>query len=169
VRRRHDQDGTSRPRGWFYEILLSYIQQPRRGGEHERKSLLPGPRGGSKIRRELWLRPCYRGIVHCQPFDTLGNHPRHFGMALRDLLRAVSVIVSPHRYLPKSCAQETGPRDLPIPWGWKRVKSSRRRPYQPITGRLPDISCALIGRRMTTRGEVPDFCARLVSVAKRPG
>ena|ERR1700749_2326020 len=33
-------------------------------------------------------------ILYCQPFDTLGNHPRHFGLAVCDLLRAVSVIIS---------------------------------------------------------------------------
>jgi hypothetical protein len=32
-------------------------------------------------------------ILHCQPFDTLGNHPRHFGLAVCDLLRAVPVVV----------------------------------------------------------------------------
>jgi hypothetical protein len=49
---------------------------------------------GSKIRRELWLRPCYRDILHCQPFDTLGNHPRHFRLAVCDLLRTISVITA---------------------------------------------------------------------------
>jgi len=42
----------------------------------------------------IWFGPCYRDILHCQPFDTLGNHPRHFGLAVRDLLRTVSVITA---------------------------------------------------------------------------
>jgi hypothetical protein len=47
-----------------------------------------------KIRRGLWVRSCNRDILHRQPFDTLGNHPRYFGLAICDLLRAGSVIVS---------------------------------------------------------------------------
>src|ERR1035438_7969399 len=33
-------------------------------------------------------------ILHCQSFDTLGNHRRHFGLAVCDLLRTVSVIIT---------------------------------------------------------------------------
>jgi hypothetical protein len=61
-------------------------------GEDERKSLLRGPRRGRKIQRRLWLGPRHRNILYRQPFDTLGNHPRHFGLVVCDLLRAVSVI-----------------------------------------------------------------------------
>ena len=48
---------------------------------------------GAKYGVSFGSRPCYRDILHCQPFDTLGNHPRHFGLAVRDLLRTVSVII----------------------------------------------------------------------------
>jgi hypothetical protein len=33
-------------------------------------------------------------ILQCQPFDTLANHPRYFGLAVCDLLRTVSVITA---------------------------------------------------------------------------
>src|ERR1700726_4536251 len=69
-------------------------QHDQGGGKHERKSLLRGSSRGSKIRRRLWLRPCHRNILYCQPFDTLGNHRRHFRLAVCDLLRAVSVIIN---------------------------------------------------------------------------
>src|SRR5258708_35039310 len=69
----------------------------KRGDEYERKSLLRCSSRGSKIWRGLWFRPCYRNILHRQPFDTLGNHPRHFGLAVCDLLRTVSVIISVRR------------------------------------------------------------------------
>jgi hypothetical protein len=62
-------------------------------GAHERKSILWGPRRGSEIRSGLWVRPCNFDILHCQPFDTLGNHSWYFGLAVCDLLRAVSVII----------------------------------------------------------------------------
>jgi hypothetical protein len=52
-----------------------------------------GPRRGSEIRSGLWVRPCNFDILHCQPFDTLGNHSWYFGLAVCDLLRAVSVII----------------------------------------------------------------------------
>jgi len=49
---------------------------------------------GSEIRRGLWFRPRYRDILHRQPLDTLGNHPRYFGfgLAVCDLLCTVPVI-----------------------------------------------------------------------------
>jgi hypothetical protein len=34
----------------------------------------------------------YRDIVYQRPFDTLGNHRRHFGLAIRYLFRTVSVV-----------------------------------------------------------------------------
>jgi hypothetical protein len=49
---------------------------------------------GAKYGVGLRLRPCHSNILYCQPFDTLGNHPRHFGLAVCDLLRAVSVMIS---------------------------------------------------------------------------
>src|SRR3569623_1344676 len=64
------------------------------GGKHERKSLQRGTSRGSKIRSGFWLRPCYRDIIHCQPFDPLGNHPWLFGLAVCDLLCAVSVVAT---------------------------------------------------------------------------
>jgi hypothetical protein len=41
----------------------------------------------------LWFSPRYRDILHCQPLNIFGNHPRHFGLAVCDLLRAVSVMI----------------------------------------------------------------------------
>jgi hypothetical protein len=32
-------------------------------------------------------------ISYRQPFDTLGNHPRHLGLAVCDLFRVVSVVI----------------------------------------------------------------------------
>ena len=43
----------------------------------------------SEIWRGLWFRARYRDILHRQSLDALGNHRRHFGLAVRDLLRAV--------------------------------------------------------------------------------
>src|ERR1700693_2181018 len=85
-----------------------------RGEQHERKSLLWGSGRGSKIRRGLWFRPCYRDILYRQPFDPLGNHSRHFGLAVCDLFRVVSVVIgvqSPTalmrrgvpRFIPRQC------------------------------------------------------------------
>jgi hypothetical protein len=45
-------------------------------------------------------------MLHSQPFDTLGNHPWHFGLAVCDLLRVASVIISARRplsWLPFAC------------------------------------------------------------------
>ena len=36
-------------------------------------------------------------ISYRQPFDTLGNHPRHFGLVVCDLFRIVSVLISARR------------------------------------------------------------------------
>src|SRR5947209_11693043 len=70
-----------------------------RGDQHERQSLLRSSGRGRKIRRGLWLRACDCDLLHDKPFDTLGNHPRHSGLALRDLFRIVSVNDQPHRTL----------------------------------------------------------------------
>jgi len=65
-------------------------------GAHERESLLWCSSRGSEIRRQLWFSPCYRDILHRQPLDTLGNHPRHFGLAVCDLVRTFSVAIVGH-------------------------------------------------------------------------
>jgi len=49
---------------------------------------------GAKYGVGFWLGPGHCDILHCQPFDTLGNHRRHFGLAVCDLLRTVSVIIT---------------------------------------------------------------------------
>jgi hypothetical protein len=83
------------------------------GGEHGKPSLLWGASRGSKIWRELRLRPCDRDFIHCQPFDTLGDHPRHLGLAVCDLLRAVWAIAG----APSREAQaETGNHTAPSTW-----------------------------------------------------
>ena len=94
MRRRHYKCPTTHSRSLRAVRTRKIVQRQHNqgGGKHERKSLLRSSSRGSKIRRGLWLRPCYRDILHCQPLDTLGNHPRHFGLAVCDLLRTVSVI-----------------------------------------------------------------------------
>ena len=49
-------------------------------------------------RREFWQRSCHRDIVHRKPFDTLGNHRWRLGVALRDILRTISIIESAPPY-----------------------------------------------------------------------
>jgi len=49
---------------------------------------------GAKYGVGFGSAPCHIDILRCQPFDTLGNHPRHFELAVCDLLRAVSVVIS---------------------------------------------------------------------------
>src|SRR5215471_4989259 len=76
---------------YFYDIHRSYIRQTE-GAEYERESFLWGSSRGSKIRRELWLSPCDRDLLHDQPFDPLGYHPRHSRLAVCHLLRIVQII-----------------------------------------------------------------------------
>src|SRR5439155_13175292 len=59
---------------------------------HERKSILRGSGRGREIRRGFWLGARHRDLLYQQPLDSLGDHPRHSGLALRDLCRAVWVI-----------------------------------------------------------------------------
>jgi hypothetical protein len=47
---------------------------------------------GVRVEGAKYGRSCYRDILHRQPFDILGNHPRHFRLVVCNLLRAVSVI-----------------------------------------------------------------------------
>jgi hypothetical protein len=80
-----------------YQIIKTHarpVKRPTKGPTNERKSILRGPRRGCKIRCGLWVRPCNCDIIQCQPFDTVGNHSRHIRLAICNLLRAVSVIVS---------------------------------------------------------------------------
>jgi hypothetical protein len=60
---------------------------------------------GAKYGVSFGSAPCYRNILHCQPFDTLGNHPRHFGLAVCDLLRTVSVIISARQPVTRAAAR----------------------------------------------------------------
>src|SRR3954469_3387560 len=61
---------------------------------HERKSLLRSPSRKREIRRRLWLGAGDCDLLYQQPFDPVGDHPRHPGLALRDLCRAVRVSVA---------------------------------------------------------------------------
>src|SRR3977135_1973330 len=61
---------------------------------HERKSILRGSGRGREIRRGFWLGTRHRDLLYQQPLDPLGDHPRHPGLALRDLRRAVWVVVA---------------------------------------------------------------------------
>src|SRR5262249_40029057 len=61
---------------------------------HERKSILRGSGRGSEVRRQLWLSPRYGDLLHTKSLDSLGNHPRNFGVAVCELPRSVSVIES---------------------------------------------------------------------------
>src|SRR6266480_2930572 len=57
-----------------------------------RKSILRGSGRGHEIRRGFWLGGRHRDLLYQQPLDSLGDHPRHSGLALRDLCRTVWVI-----------------------------------------------------------------------------
>src|SRR5712672_1875462 len=87
---------------WRRRIALSPIGpnsvelQPRdRRDHHERKSILRGSGRGREIRRGFWLGAGDCDLLYQQPFDPVGDHPRHFWLALRDLCRAVSMIAMP--------------------------------------------------------------------------
>src|SRR3954452_5345392 len=60
---------------------------------HERKSILRGSGRGREIRRGFLLGTRHRDLLYQQPLDPLGDPARHPGLALRDLRRAVWVVV----------------------------------------------------------------------------
>jgi hypothetical protein len=47
---------------------------------------------GAKYGVGLGLGARHRDLLYQQPLDSLGDHPRHSGLALRDLCRPVRVI-----------------------------------------------------------------------------
>src|SRR6267142_393653 len=78
----------SRTTGWW----VTLTHQIHGKDHHERKSILWRSGRGREIRRGFRLGARHRDLLHQQPLDPVGDHPRHPGLALRDLRGAVRVI-----------------------------------------------------------------------------